>query len=189
MILILILIIILNIISPGSKLKTLLMLISFISLESGCLAAIPEPQESFYPLDASVCSPWESSRPKSGHWKEPEASWRHSARRNIIKQKCSITPCKNWSVIVSQIITKSLIPFKCFQDVVVRHISHKYSKEMSQKSTSVTIPISFPKQYILWVYESSGLWENITICYTQARSSRFLYVSYSYKKFNKEVWT
>ena len=63
----------------------------------------------------------------------------------------------NWSVIVSRIITKYLIPFKCFQDVVVRHIPHKYSKEMSQKSTSVSIPISFPKQYILCVYEPSGL--------------------------------
>ena len=47
----------------------------------------------------------------------------------------------NWSVIVSRIITKYLIPFKCFQDVVVRHIPHKYSKEMSQKSTSVSIHI------------------------------------------------
>jgi len=45
---------------------------------------------------------------------------------------------RNWSVIVSQVITKYLQPFHQFRDVVVRHIPHEYSKEMSQKSDSVS---------------------------------------------------
>ena len=54
---------------------------------------------------------------------------------------------RNWAVIVSRVavivsrvITKYLPPFQSFQDVVVRHIPHKYSKEMSQKSNSVSLP-------------------------------------------------
>lgn len=45
---------------------------------------------------------------------------------------------RNWSVIVSRVITKYLQPFCQFRDVVVRHIPHEYSKEMSQKSDSVS---------------------------------------------------
>ena len=47
---------------------------------------------------------------------------------------------RNWAVIVSRVITKYLPPFQSFQDVVFRHIPHKYSKEMSQKSNSVSLP-------------------------------------------------
>ena len=47
---------------------------------------------------------------------------------------------KSWAVIVSRVITKYLPPFQSFKDVVVRHIPHKYSKEMSQKSISVSLP-------------------------------------------------
>ena len=45
---------------------------------------------------------------------------------------------RNWSVIVSRVITKYLQPFRQLRDVVVRHIPHEYSKEMSQKSDSVS---------------------------------------------------
>ena len=45
---------------------------------------------------------------------------------------------KNWAVIVSRVVTKYLPPFQSFRDVVVRHIPHEYSKEMSQKSNSVS---------------------------------------------------
>lgn len=48
---------------------------------------------------------------------------------------------RNWAVIVSRVITKYLPPFQSFQDVVVRHIPHKYSKEMSQQSDSVSLPV------------------------------------------------
>lgn len=46
---------------------------------------------------------------------------------------------RNWAVIVSRVVTKYLDPFKRFQGLVVRHIPHKYSKEMSQKSDSVSL--------------------------------------------------
>ena len=46
---------------------------------------------------------------------------------------------RNWAVIVSRVVTKYLDPFKPFQGLVVRHIPHKYSKEMSQKSDSVSL--------------------------------------------------
>lgn len=45
---------------------------------------------------------------------------------------------RNWSVIVSRVITKYLQPFRQLRDVVIRHIPHEYSKEMSQKSDSVS---------------------------------------------------
>ena len=45
---------------------------------------------------------------------------------------------RNWSVIVSRVITKYLQSFRQLRDVVVRHIPHEYSKEMSQKSDSVS---------------------------------------------------
>lgn len=45
---------------------------------------------------------------------------------------------RNWSVIVSRVITNYLLPFHQFSDVVVRHIPHEYSREMSQKSDSVS---------------------------------------------------
>jgi len=44
---------------------------------------------------------------------------------------------RNWTVLVSRAITKYLPPFQSFQDVVVRHIPHAYSVEMSEKSESV----------------------------------------------------
>ena len=44
----------------------------------------------------------------------------------------------NWSVIVSQVITKKYLQsFHQLRDVVVRHIPHEDSKEMSQKSASL----------------------------------------------------
>jgi len=45
---------------------------------------------------------------------------------------------RNRSVIVSWVITKYLQPFRQLRDVVVRHMPHEYSKEMSQKSDSVS---------------------------------------------------
>ena len=45
---------------------------------------------------------------------------------------------RNWSVIVSRVITKYLQPFRQLRDVIVRPIPHEYSKEMSQKSDSVS---------------------------------------------------
>ena len=45
---------------------------------------------------------------------------------------------RNWSVIVSRVITKYLQSFRQLRDVVVRHIPHEYSKEMSQKSDFVS---------------------------------------------------
>jgi len=45
---------------------------------------------------------------------------------------------RNWAVLVSRVITKYLASFKCYQDVVVRHIPHKYTKEMCEKSNSVS---------------------------------------------------
>ncbi|XP_020611971.1 uncharacterized protein LOC110050397 [Orbicella faveolata] len=50
---------------------------------------------------------------------------------------------RNWAVIVSRVITKYLPPFQSFQDVVVRHIPHKYSKEMSQQSDSCFLGMQF----------------------------------------------
>ena len=55
---------------------------------------------------------------------------------------------RNWAVIVSRAITKYLPPFQAFQDVVVRHIPHASSKEMSEKSESVGI-IVVTNNYLL----------------------------------------
>ena len=46
---------------------------------------------------------------------------------------------RNWAVIVSRVVTKYLPAFQSFRDVVVIHIPHEYSKEMSQKSNSVLV--------------------------------------------------
>ena len=43
-----------------------------------------------------------------------------------------------WAVLVSRVVTKYLHCFKPLQDVVVHHITHKYSKVMSEKSQSVS---------------------------------------------------
>ena len=43
-----------------------------------------------------------------------------------------------WAVLVSRVITKYLEKFKCLRDVVVHHIDHEYSKEMTVKSESVS---------------------------------------------------
>ena len=55
---------------------------------------------------------------------------------------------RNWAFIVSRIITKYLPPFQSFQDVVVRHIPHKYSEEISQKSNCVSLPVFFIRQEV-----------------------------------------
>ena len=43
----------------------------------------------------------------------------------------------HWSVLTSRVITKYLKAFKPFKDVIIYHIPHKYSKEMTEKSESV----------------------------------------------------
>jgi hypothetical protein len=42
------------------------------------------------------------------------------------------------AVLVSRVVTKYIECFQPFQDVVVWNIPHKYSKEMSEKSESVS---------------------------------------------------
>ncbi|CAB3990217.1 Hypothetical predicted protein, partial [Paramuricea clavata] len=49
----------------------------------------------------------------------------------------------NCSILVSRVISKYLDSFKHLQDCVVRHISHKYSKEMSQKSDICCLGLQF----------------------------------------------
>lgn len=44
---------------------------------------------------------------------------------------------RRWAVLVSRVIVKYLPAFKNFRSVVVRHIPHKYSKEMAVKSDLV----------------------------------------------------
>lgn len=48
------------------------------------------------------------------------------------------TLVQNWAIIVSRVITKYLKSFQYMKDVVIRHIPHQYSKEMSEKSTIVS---------------------------------------------------
>ena len=43
----------------------------------------------------------------------------------------------HWAVLTSRVITKYLKAFKPFRDVIIYHIRHKYSKEMTEKSESV----------------------------------------------------
>jgi hypothetical protein len=43
-----------------------------------------------------------------------------------------------WAVIVGRVITKFLESFKSLRDVVVHHIPHMYSSEMTAKSESVS---------------------------------------------------
>ncbi|PFX16023.1 hypothetical protein AWC38_SpisGene19734 [Stylophora pistillata] len=54
---------------------------------------------------------------------------------------------RNWAVIVSRVITKYLPPSHSFQDVVVRHIPHAYSKEVSEKSESIE-----RARNVIWTY-------------------------------------
>jgi hypothetical protein len=44
-----------------------------------------------------------------------------------------------WAVLVSRVITKYLIPFKCFAKDVIYHIPHRHSQEMTSKSEIVSI--------------------------------------------------
>ena len=47
---------------------------------------------------------------------------------------------KNFTVLISRILVDNLPVFKFyFEDAVVRHISHQYSKQMSQKSEVVCL--------------------------------------------------
>lgn len=43
-----------------------------------------------------------------------------------------------WAVLVSRVITKYLPPFIAFRKNVLFHIPHKYSKEMTTKSETVS---------------------------------------------------
>lgn len=43
-----------------------------------------------------------------------------------------------WAVLVSRVITKYLPPFKAFRKNAIFHIPHKYSKEMTTKSETVS---------------------------------------------------
>ena len=45
---------------------------------------------------------------------------------------------QNWAVLASRIITKYLPSMQFMNDVVVRHLPHKYSEEMSKKSHTVS---------------------------------------------------
>ena len=73
---------------------------------------------------------------------------------------------RNWAVIVSRVITKYLPEFCSFRNVVVRHIPHEYSKEMSQKSNSVSERFFFlsllcdihthPKVGQIWKFQGCG---------------------------------
>ena len=64
---------------------------------------------------------------------------------------------RNWSVIVSRVITKYLQPFHQFRDVVVRPIPHEYSKEMSQKSDSVSSSLTVLDCSSLLTFPNSNL--------------------------------
>ena len=46
---------------------------------------------------------------------------------------------QNWAILASRIITKYLSALKCMNDVVIRHIPHEYSEEMSKKSDTVSM--------------------------------------------------
>ena len=46
---------------------------------------------------------------------------------------------QNWAILAGRIITKSLPSLKCVNDVVICHIPHKYSDEMSKKSDTVSM--------------------------------------------------
>ena len=108
-------------------------------LRNSCKGAIPKTQEPIAPLDAPVCSPWQSSRPHTGH-QQSQKSVADIQLSEILPDR-NVQSClvRNWAVIVSKVVTKYLDPFKPFQGLVVRHIPHKYSKEMSQKSDSVSL--------------------------------------------------
>lgn len=56
----------------------------------------------------------------------------------------------NYIVLVSRILTQYFDAFGPLKDVCVQHIPHKYSKEMSEKSTKVTFRII--KNYFLNLY-------------------------------------
>lgn len=44
-----------------------------------------------------------------------------------------------WAVLVSRVITRYLHAFKYLQPDVIRHIPHKYSNEMANKSDTVSL--------------------------------------------------
>lgn len=50
----------------------------------------------------------------------------------------------HWAVLVSRVVCKFLQPFKHLEDVVVHHIPHPYTAEMSKKSASVSRYFTFP---------------------------------------------
>ena len=53
-----------------------------------------------------------------------------------------------WAVLVSRVVCKFLQPFKHLEDVVVHHISHPYTAEMSEKSAPMSRYFTFPLTWL-----------------------------------------
>lgn len=70
---------------------------------------------------------------------KPQMMLRDIQLSNVLPSNAVLKSFKwNCSVLVSRVISKYLDSFQHMQDCVVRHISHKYSEEMSQKSEIVS---------------------------------------------------
>ena len=57
---------------------------------------------------------------------------------------------QNWAILASRIITKYLPSLKCMNDVVIRHIPHEYSEEMSKKSDTVSMFMLYDVKYLIF---------------------------------------
>ena len=57
-----------------------------------------------------------------------------------------------WAVLVSRVVCKFLQPFKHLEDVVVHHIPHPYTAEMSEKSAFVSRYFTFPLTWLRFFY-------------------------------------
>ena len=60
----------------------------------------------------------------------------------------------HWAVLVSRVVCKFLQPFKHLEDVVVHHIPHPYTAEMSKKSASVSRYFTFPLTLLSFFFTS-----------------------------------
>ena len=43
---------------------------------------------------------------------------------------------ETWGILISRVLCKYVKVLRCFKDIVIHHIPHKYSEEMAKKSMS-----------------------------------------------------
>ena len=96
------------------------------------------PNQLHWTHQYAVLSRTSTSNPFSDNSKELQNNISDIQLVDLLPNKDVQQRLKNrWAVLVSRVICKYITPLKPLQDVVLHHIPHAYSNEMSEKSTMV----------------------------------------------------